>query len=236
MIRDWRPVEYSPRLIDPPEPGTLLANDRQLWRVIAIHERDPINWDDDERKRMAWALESRDRTRRRMAAASKSERFGEASERLVTWDGRPETWPNRPRGLEVQPVSGGKRRHLRWPLRRPEAWHQVDEHHAVCASCGELYPCRERDAAREAAHQMRRVEELMSVGPGCCWHCREPITSRQVARTFAGENLLLPGAPPPAFHARWTGGCRQAADSYEKRWREANPEDVATPDLFGGES
>ena len=160
MPRRWQPIgEPYWNRADPPEPGSLIANRRVLWRVLAIHERHPENWDDNDRRRMDVALKARDRLR---LPPKRGEVRGEYHERLAAWDGRPETWPNRPRAVEVRPADGGKRVHYPWPHAGWVNWYPLDEHHAVCASCGELYPCRERDAAREAGYQMRQVEKLMA--------------------------------------------------------------------------
>lgn len=232
MTRRWSPAghpSFSHLEHDPPEPGTLLANDRTLYRVIAVHELDPSNWDERDRNRMVQSLRARDQFRK---PPTRGEIRVDEQTRLACWDGKSETWPRRPRAVEVQPMAGGKRVHYPWPHPGWAYWYSLDEHHPVCASCGELYPCREVDAAKAAAHEMRDVEKLMAIGPGCCWHCGEPITSRQAARTFPGENLLLPGAPSPAFHARRTGGCGDAAFVYEKRWRAARPDAAKAADLF----
>lgn len=223
----WSELENAP---EPPTPGTLIAHNRTLWRVTAIHERHPANWEPTTETRMGYDLDKRDWFR----SQPPRKNLHPALAALIAWDGQPETWPNRPRGVEVQPAAGGQRRHLRWPHRDWASWYIVDEHHPVCASCGELYPCREMDAAKQAAREMRRVDELMSVAPGHCWHCQEPITRRQQAREFPGENLLLPGAPPPSFHTRRSGGCWDAAYQYEKRWREADPSRTDAPSVFGG--
>ncbi|EFC80068.1 hypothetical protein [Parafrankia sp. EUN1f] len=233
-MKHWVPagmVIFSGLDIIPPEPGILLANDRILWRVVAVHEKHTANWDPKHASGMQKDLRSRDWARRKPIGS----RYREIFAALVDWDGQAETWPNRPRTVEVCPAAGGRRRHLPWPHRGWAAWYPVDEHHPVCARCGELYPCREVDAARQAAREMQRVDELMSVRPGCCWHCQEPISHRQASQTFPGENLLLPGAPSPSFHLRRTGGCRDAAAEYEKRWQASEQGKVAAPDLFGDE-
>jgi hypothetical protein len=225
----WHPVGaglYSELDRTVPEAGSLLANDRKLWRVIAVHEHHRVNWKPGDESRLADDLRARARTLQDMARGKDS--LLRHFRHLVDWDARPETWPGRPRTLVIQPASGGKQLHARWPQAAWMTWHRTDEHHAVCASCGELYPCREVEAAKVATREMADVERLMSVPPGACWNCHEPITARQKAIEFPGENLLLPGAAAPAFHARASGGCYDAAYHYRQRWLAANP-DVASP-------
>jgi hypothetical protein len=195
---------------DPPHVGSLLGNERTVYRVLDVRERDLVDWDPNDEGRFRQASKALDR--------------GEPNlDYQKGWDGRPETWCNRPRAVVVQPVSGGKPKHLRFPHRGWRQWYALPEHYAVCVSCGEPYPCLHFDAEREAGREMKRVEQLMSVPPGGCWHCLEPITSRQKAFAFPGENLLLPGGPPPSFHQRSSGGCYDAAYQYRKRWLAADP-------------
>lgn len=231
----WHPAGaplFSRLEHEEPESGQLVANDRVLYRVVAVHELHPANWSDWDRNRLA--------QNRRFVEGRRAPRKmlpGEVilPSRLDGWDCAEGTWPDRPRGVELQPMAGGKRQHVRWPHPAWRDWYAVDEHHPVCGSCGELFPCREVDAAKDAAREMVGVEKLMAIGPGCCWHCGEPITSRQAARAFTGENLLLPGGPSVQFHLRKTGGCLHAAGSYEKKWRTANPDAMVAAELFDKE-
>lgn len=132
-----------------------------------------------------------------------------------------ETWEARPLYLIVVPAEGGKRHHSKV---RPYGYgsaYVFPEHYPVCRECGELYPCRELDIRAEADREMREFDKYEKIMPGSCWGCGEPITHRQNAIRFDGENLFLPGAPPAVFHARRSGGCRSAAMSYEERWVKA---------------
>lgn len=231
MTDRWYPMGvplFSRLAHEVPEPGMLVAHDRALYRVIAVHEDHPANWTERDRNRLAQNRRTVEAVRRRRPIRD----VHSVPTVLDGWDGSEEAWPNRPRGVELQPMAGGKRLHAGWPHPGWAYWYPLDEHHPVCATCGEPFPCREVDAAKEAARQMVKVEKLMAIGPGCCWHCGEPITSRQVALSFTGENLLLPGAPSPSFHQRKTGGCLYAAKEYEKKWREANPDLAETASLF----
>jgi hypothetical protein len=128
--------------------------------------------------------------------------------------------------VSIEPAEGGPRRPLRF---RPYAFlrqaaYVIPAHHPVCAVCGELYPCKHLEIDEAATGALAELADLESVLPGCCWHCREPISGRQKFISFPGDNLLLPGGPPPAFHLRagkpW---CSSAARLYERRWVEADP-------------
>jgi hypothetical protein len=200
-----------------------------MLRVLAVHETHTANWTDGDQRRYARDREIRGYVLRDMAAGKEPGTPWRAD--IAAWDEQPETWHGRPRGIETIPPAGGKHRHLRWPDRWWDHVWPLDDHHPVCASCGDVYPCREIAAEKQAAREMVHVEQLMTIPPGACWHCREPITSRQASITFPGDNLLLPGAPPAAFHRRRTKGCRSAATAYEKRWTEASG--VKDPSLFG---
>lgn len=85
-----------------------------------------------------------------------------------------------------------------------------------CSCCGEPMPCRAELADRQVAAAAARLDDLASRMAGCCWACREPITSRQQAVTYDGDNLDLPGGPPVRFHLRRQ--CWGSATAYENRW------------------
>jgi hypothetical protein len=108
---------------------------------------------------------------------------------------------------------------------RSDGWFILYEHHAVCASCGELAPCREYIAARDqdyaAAKAREKMERDLNILPGCCWSCGEVITQRQKHISFEGENVDLPGGPPVHFHLREK--CQGEARTYEKRWAALDP-------------
>lgn len=136
--------------------------------------------------------------------------------------GMPDPWILAPFTVVLQPLPSGRRQHVEvGPL--VSLWFEtLPEHYAVCVSCGELAPCREVTAERAAVREMARFARLAAVLPGCCWACNEPVTSRQESVTFAGDNLLMPTAPPsPTFHLRRS--CRGAAAHYEEMWVAADP-------------
>jgi hypothetical protein len=129
--------------------------------------------------------------------------------------------------LTVVPAEGGKRKHTKIrPYIRRQAW-VLHPHYPVCRDCGEPWPCRELEITREVRRQAEEVDRLAAILPGCCWGCAEPVTSRQKSVRFGGENLLLPGAPPPVFYLRLksAGGlpCLSGAVRYEEKWVPAVP-------------
>jgi hypothetical protein len=175
-------------------PGDLVVFDREIWRVIENRPVPVADWDDNHREHFeAWKRKG------------------------VT----EEEWRFRPLVLLGEPVKGGEREHLEV---RPYAGlraraYVLHPHYPVCSDCGEPWPCRELDITREVRRQSAEMERLARIMPGCCWSCGELVTSRQKAIAFEGDNLLLPGAPPPVFHLR-SGKpyCSSAAVGYEKRW------------------
>jgi hypothetical protein len=134
----------------------------------------------------------------------------------------PDPWELRPYNVLVTTVSGGKVHHLSILPWHQGWWAQLPEHYAVCVSCGELAPCMEITAERNAKEQMRRFELLANVLPGCCWGCAEPITSRQKAHWFPGPNVWMPTAPDGVrIHER--AACHFPAERYENDWVAADP-------------
>lgn len=192
-----------------PAPGQIIGwkADRRAHRVVSVTEIHQANWDEATRRR--WEVMG--------------------SPPWQQWDGRERAvvlLPARPElGAPPKPTHWGLipwvHQELWWPLYDP--WPE-------CTGCGRLWPCpckEEQDAADSA---MRRLTALESVLPGCCWGCGKPITGRHNSIVFDGENLLLPGGPPPAFHTagsqrhETTGSkCRSQAIDYEKQWLGAGP-------------
>jgi hypothetical protein len=195
----WEPEGGERRDWRDVKPGDLFAFGRQVWRVIE-NRPDPVtDWDDDDR-----------------------EHFEPFRLRGVTGEG----WRFRPLCLIAEPANGGKQEHLEvkpYAGLRARAY-ILHPHYPVCSDCGEPWPCRELDITHEVRRQSAEMERLARIMPGCCWSCGEPVTSRQKSVTFEGENLLLPGGPPPVFHLR-SGKpyCSSGAVSYEKRWVAAAP-------------
>jgi hypothetical protein len=189
----WEPEGGERREWRDLQPGDLIVFGRKVWRVREVRPVPVADWDEDDVR----GHETRFRT-------------GES----------PEDWRYRPLYLTVLPARGGKRHHVKV---RPYAGlgvmtYVLHPHYPVCTECGEPWPCPEIGITREVRAQSAEVERLASIMPGCCWSCGEPVTGRQSSVVFEGENLLLPGAPPPVFHLRGKNGCRSAAMTYEDRW------------------
>jgi hypothetical protein len=147
------------------------------------------------------------------------------------------TWPGRPYRVRVDYVAGlrpdwvedGREGRQGGLTVRAEAfggagrWHLYPESNRwpQCSCCGEPMPCRAELRDRKVAAEAKRLDVLTSRVPGCCWACDEPITGRQKVVEYPGENLDLPGAPPPRFHMR--SSCWHAATRYEERWIAVDP-------------
>lgn len=209
--RFWRPPGTLPAYASTagkiPEVGQLIAviTTRQAWRIIRVDDVHQANWDDPTVR--AWELAGRP---------------------------DPETWPGRERAALVEPPrnpqpNGKDRRGLRLsPWWSGEQWLPLTDPYPTCVDCGLLWPCPCDDRNKETAAAMAEFERLGGILPGCCWACNEPITGRHRSIVFDGDNLLLPGGGPVAFHtsnsrkaARGPSGnqtCRGEAEKYEDRW------------------
>lgn len=206
----WYPLTAAPRY-DRPQAGQLVALRHGVWLVERVERAE---WDDADRD--AW-----------LAAGMPDEG----------------TWPQAPVVLHVRHVGGAKPAVLgdrdtgsitvraadraMWNVYPGARWPR-------CSCCGEPMPCRAEVEEREVAAGLSRVAELEQVLPGCCWSCREPISSRQDSVAYDGANLLLPGREPPVFHTRRR--CRPDAEGYERRWLAEDPrrERVLTYPRCGG--
>jgi len=189
----WEPEGGERRAWGDLRPGDLVVLWRQVWAVREARLVPVIDWDEQDR---------------------------EVYRRRYGSGGTEEGWPYRPVYLVVVPVKGGKRRHVKvCPYANFGLMaYALHPHYPVCADCGEPWPCPEIGITREVRKNAAEVERLAAIMPGCCWACGEPVTARHSAIAFEGENLLLPGAPPPVFHLRVKGGCRSAARDYEDAW------------------
>jgi hypothetical protein len=213
--RHWRPAGDSNNPAHTggviPEVGAVIAilQTRDAWRVLEIDEVHQANWADQTLA--AW---------RRVGSPP--------------W----ETWDGRERRIWVEPArnAGPKdRRGLRLaPWWFGEQWRPLSDPYPTCIACDRLWPCACHDQNREAAAGLAEFERVAAIAPGCCWACGEPVTGRQKAVAFDGDNLLLPGGPTVVFHIanhrRPTGGwttCLERAEEYEVRWVAAAPGRVA---------
>jgi hypothetical protein len=197
----WRPEGGEYREWRDLLPGDLFATYRAVWRVREVRPVPVVDWDEHDREYYGMHARSR----------SVAE----------------EDWRLRPVYLIVVPADGGKRVHKKIrPYVRRQAF-VLHPHYPVCRDCGEPWPCRELEITREVRRQAEEVDRLAAILPGCCWECGEPVTSRQKSVRFDGENLLLPGSPPPVFHLRQksAGGlhCLASAVGYEEKWVPVAP-------------
>ncbi|MYU20760.1 hypothetical protein [Streptomyces sp. SID8352] len=197
------------------KPNTLVIWDRQPYRIIELAERPHDLWGDKHEMRYATALEHWDRYP-----------HGERPEK-ATWDGRPYVFVLQPDGKPHE-----KPLHLIGPANHP--WNVLPEHYMVCASCGELPPCRQEEAERYADRQAAQAEVLMDIPPGHCLGCGEHITTRQHATRFPGPNLWRPDLPDNSavFHARQE--CSTPREKYREQW-EARGGMNEQPNLFADE-
>ncbi|TIH33693.1 hypothetical protein [Subtercola vilae] len=95
-------------------------------------------------------------------------------------------------------------------------YHQFDrlpEHYSVCVKCGDIQPCREVTAERDAAEAMERAERYDVFLR--CPACLETVTPRQKQISFQ-ENVVAILGPMVTFHLR--SKCQGWAVDYEKKW------------------
>lgn len=206
--REWRDLQ----------PGDLIVLRRKVQRVREVRPVPVIDWDAADRER--YELEKVVAVRAAQAGRplAPGHRGNPASE---------EQWASRPLYLILEAAAGGKPVHVKVLPYRAVRVYVLHPHYPACHECGEPWPCPELDIKREqdkAAAELARLEQVM---PGCCWCCGEPVTSRHKSVVFDGENLLLPGGPPPVFHLRRksSGGrsCLNDAIRYEEQWTAAAP-------------
>lgn len=181
-------------------PGDLIAANRAIWRVAEVRDVPVPDWDEHDREYFEQARE-----------------YARTSPGSVVAATDEDSWQRRPLYVIVTPAGGGKRRRIRV---RPYAGFRVayvlHPHYPVCTECGEPWPCREIDITQEVAAEAAKLAALESILPGCCWACGEPVTHRQNAIRFSGDNLLLPSRPGPLFHLRRK--CLSGAIQYERQW------------------
>jgi hypothetical protein len=107
-------------------------------------------------------------------------------------------------------------------VQRHPALEVIGEAYPVCSCHGHPWPCRQLCEDRQVAAELRELEtRLARAVPGVCAACGEPVTARQRSVVFPGDNLLVPGAPPPTFHLRQA--CRPQAQEYELQRLAADP-------------
>lgn len=203
MTKQWYP-NRTRTAYDPPPVGSLIAREHAVWRVTAVADL-PLSDADRE----VW--------------------LERGMPDLATWRGRPVdisveyVGGARPdRAEEGRPVPSA---HMKIPATALacRSWDIYPEsgRWPMCSCCGEPMPCRAELQDREVASGLAKVELHAKKLPGCCWGCGEPITSRQRAVAYPGDNLDLPGGMPVRFHTRQQCGWR--AQQYELRWIAEDP-------------
>lgn len=131
----------------------------------------------------------------------------------------------RPDGLDMDQTAHSKDLHLRGAVSKAMRsgdpisgnFERLHEHYGLCVHCGELLPCRDRMAERQAISQTKRMARYDT--PGVCPECQEPVTHRQERETF--PNIYVPLGPDVTFHAG-RKRCRRAMERYR--------EEVGQPD------
>lgn len=195
---EWRPDQCrgyrSYCSTDRLEPDSIVVWERQPYRVIQVRERDQVDWPQNYRD--AWVEHG----------------MPEPS----TWGYRPVVAVIRHDG---QPQS--KPLHLQCPA--SANWFVLPEHYWVCRRCQEVPPCKHVHDESVMERASERMEKEMSILPGVCHGCREPISKRQKSFTFPGANLIRPdlGDDSAIFHTRRS--CYGFLDSYDQRWAAAEP-------------
>ncbi len=143
----------------------------------------------------------------------------EAELRAIGWKQPMYVRIREPGPMSVDPVANRRNnRHIKWNGSMVHVY--PNAHYPICNECHEPRPCRDQMAEQvsgEAAKRMTRYELA-----GVCPACEEPVTARQLSKTWA-ENVEIIGGPPVTFHMR--GGCHSAAVNYEKRWQAEAPDD-----------
>jgi len=173
-------------------PNQIVIWECSAYRVIEIRERSQPDWPDAYRDR--W------------------EDLGTPDP--ATWYGRPFTVTLR---LEQDPDA--KPLHLLVHASYP--WDTLPEHYSICRVCREIPPCTHVHNQAVMAAATKKLDAEMSIIPGLCHACLEPITRRQKSITFEGENLMRPdlGDSTAIFHLRTS--CRAQAERYDARWAAA---------------
>lgn len=194
---EWKPelpgaVHTRATYTDKLTPGTLVAWDRQPYRVIEVREREQANWPDAYRE--AWVQQGMP---------------------------DPSTWYYRPRVVVLKPEDDPNAKQLNLQGPNSARWCTLPEHYPLCRLCHELPPCRHVHTERIMDRATEKMAETMAILPGTCHACKEPITKRQKSFTFPGPNLIRPdlGDNSAVFHTR--GACSGLLESYDKRWAAA---------------
>lgn len=193
---NWRPDHVAHRSNGRPSVGDVVALYRRAWEVT--HVADAVLTPDEQERLDSYRPPYRDRMRPYHVSLRRL--HGPEHERE---NSRSEVAFRVPVGaydpLPVYP-------HGRVPL---------------CSCCGHPWPCLEADQERQAEKELKAAEKVLSLLPGCCPSCGEPVTSRQRSITFGGPNVRNPLAEGPTYHLRRK--CYHSAADYEELWVGAEP-------------
>lgn len=207
---DRRRREANPVLV----PGMIVIHNRQPKRVVEIREQPADLWPEDYEQKWADALADHDRFHPDRPLPERA------------------SWRDRPVVIVLAADEpGAKDEH--WQTAASRVWDVLPEHYMVCRSCGQLPPCDEEIADDAVDMAVGQAEHLMSIQPGCCMGCGEPITSRMTATRFPGPNLWRPdlGDDSAVFHAR--AGCSGFVYRYRELWQSKGnaPSEQTIPNL-----
>lgn len=97
----------------------------------------------------------------------------------------------------------------------------MGDRYQTCSCHGHPWPCQDVLLDEIVTESVARADKLAAKQAGMCWACNDPITSRQRAVSYAGENLDMPGGPPVRFHTR--SQCWGSATEYELNWISVDP-------------
>ncbi|MFF9632956.1 hypothetical protein [Streptomyces fradiae] len=196
-----RESDYSTRI----RPGSLIAwSDRRAYEVVEVRERPVDLWPEHFRNEWdrytAWWVEQ--------VVAGRD--MGDQPEK--------HTWKHRPLVLVIRPADQPTAKAVHYAVRASRTFYVLPEHYSVCRLCGEIPPCTHATTEAAIDHEMANTERLMSIPPGHCLDCGEPITFRMQATRFPGPNLWRPdlGDDTAVFHARQR--CSDGVRAYRRQW------------------
>lgn len=206
MTDHWRPREGWPQRLDEIPLGSIIAFDRQPYRLIETSERPYDLWPEQYKTVHA-------------NYAAQCTALGWNTPDHATWRARPLVYV-----LQRDGQPAAKLRHRLAPAR--SLFYVLPEHYGLCHRCGEVPPCREVEIDRATARETERMERLMSILPGHCLGCGQAVTHRHEAFRYPGPNLWRPdlGDDSAVFHAaRSRRECRAAVADYDHQWASAAP-------------
>jgi hypothetical protein len=186
----WRPAMTHSHY-DRPEVGAIIALQHAVWRVTAVNDV-PLTPDEIERKaNHPW----------KTARTSYEVRLKRVGGSIP---GHPE-WKSGTQRISFTD-------HYSWEVYRDGRWPK-------CSCCGEPMPCTSAIRDDVVGAELDKIDEMDSRLPGTCWGCGDPISNRQQAIRYVGENVDHPGGIPVVFHLR--RDCREFAVKYEEKWLAA---------------